>query len=85
MLTGDKGYYVPTGGMFKYVTAANYFGELLEWCGFAIATCSVFGLGFAFNTACNLGPRALDHHHWYIARFKDKYPRQRKALIPFLW
>ncbi len=25
------------GGMFEYVSGANFFGEILEWTGFAIA------------------------------------------------
>ena len=27
---GDTGHYIPYGGMFRYVTSANYFGELTE-------------------------------------------------------
>ena len=33
---GDTNHYLPKGGIFNYVTSANYFGEILEWCGFAI-------------------------------------------------
>ena len=35
---GDRAHYIPMGGMFKFVSSANYFGELLEWIGFAIAS-----------------------------------------------
>ena len=39
---------------------------------------------FAFFTACNIGPRAYQHHQWYLAKFGSDYPRERKAVIPFL-
>ena len=47
------------GGMFKYVTAANYFGEILEWTGFAIACWSLPAFAFAWWTFANLAPRAM--------------------------
>ncbi|SLI77774.1 steroid dehydrogenase [Mycobacteroides abscessus subsp. abscessus] len=34
-------------------------------------------------TAGNLVPRAFATHRWYREKFAD-YPRNRKALIPFL-
>jgi 3-oxo-5-alpha-steroid 4-dehydrogenase 1 len=40
---GDTGYYIPKGGMFEYVSGANFFGEILEWTGFAIASGSTAG------------------------------------------
>lgn len=79
-----KGYFVPTGGLFDYVSCANYAGEILEWTGYALATWSLPGLAFAVYTFSNLAPRAQRHHRWYIQNFKD-YPIQRKALIPFIW
>jgi hypothetical protein len=44
---------------------------------------SLPALSFAIWTAANLAPRALSHHAWYRARFAD-YPKQRRALIPFM-
>ena len=40
---GDTRHYIPRGGMFRYVSSANYFGELLEWVGFAVASWSSHG------------------------------------------
>ena len=82
---GDVGgYKIPRGGMFEYVSGANYFGEILEWGGFALAAWSLPALSFALCTVLNLGPRALHHHAWYQEHFKGKYPSARKALIPFV-
>eukprot|EP00638_Chattonella_subsalsa_P003976 CAMPEP_0117756066 /NCGR_PEP_ID=MMETSP0947-20121206/13832_1 /TAXON_ID=44440 /ORGANISM="Chattonella subsalsa, Strain CCMP2191" /LENGTH=242 /DNA_ID=CAMNT_0005575533 /DNA_START=71 /DNA_END=796 /DNA_ORIENTATION=+ len=34
---GESGYKIPYGGLFNYVSGANFAGEILEWIGFAIA------------------------------------------------
>jgi protein-S-isoprenylcysteine O-methyltransferase Ste14 len=79
----ETGYKIPRGGLFRYVSCANYFGEIIEWFGWALATWSLPGLAFAVWTVANLAPRAFRHHRWYRRSFPD-YPRDRKALIPFL-
>ena len=80
---GNSEYQIPTGGMFKYVTCPNYLGEMMGWLGWAIMTWSLAGLGFFIFTLCNLFPRALSNHKWYLEKFKD-YPKNRKAIFPFL-
>jgi len=79
----NNGYSIPMGGLFKYVSCPNFFGEILEWAGFAIMTWSPAALAFFAWTLVNLLPRALDHHKWYITKFEE-YPSDRKALIPFV-
>ncbi|XP_008329457.1 3-oxo-5-alpha-steroid 4-dehydrogenase 1 [Cynoglossus semilaevis] len=81
---GETGYKIPTGGMFEYVSGANFLGEITEWAGFALASQSIQSLSFAFFTAVVLSSRAVSHHKWYLAKFDD-YPKNRKALIPFLF
>jgi len=80
---GDATYALPRGGLFEYVSAANYAGELLQWCGYALAVATPAAALFAAATAANLVPRALAYHRDYRARFPS-YPPQRKAIIPFL-
>jgi len=83
---GETGYKIPHGGLFRYVSGANFLGEILEWIGFAIAMRGALpGLAFAVCTACNIGPRAVAHHRWYLDKFKDSYPKDRRALIPFVF
>lgn len=76
-------YHVPKGGLFEYVTCAHYFGELLEWTGYAIACWSIWAFAFALYVFCNLAPRAISTRTWYMEKF-DNYPKSRKAIIPFL-
>lgn len=80
---GKKGYFIPRGGMFRWVSCPNFFGEILEWTGFAIMTWSPAALVFALWSFFNLVPRALDHHKWYKKTFPD-YPRERRSIIPGL-
>lgn len=44
------------------MSGANYLGEVVEWWGFAVATCSFPAFAFAFFSTCSLGPRAVHHH-----------------------
>ncbi|XP_036403017.1 3-oxo-5-alpha-steroid 4-dehydrogenase 2b [Megalops cyprinoides] len=81
---GDFTYKIPRGGLFDYISGANFFGEIMEWFGYAIATWSMPAFSFAFFTTCLIGPRAYHHHRYYIEKFSD-YPRARKALIPFIF
>lgn len=80
---GDEGYKIPEGGLYRYISCPNYFGEIIEWIGFAIATWSLPALVFAVWTIANLAPRAISNHKWYRDTFPD-YPRGRKALVPFV-
>ncbi|TNE85351.1 MAG: DUF1295 domain-containing protein [Deltaproteobacteria bacterium] len=82
---GETGYKIPEGGAYRYVTNANYFGELVAWTGFAIASWSLAGLAFALYTAANLVPRAATNHQWYLDKFGEAYPPERRRLIPYLW
>ncbi|CAK7297863.1 3-oxo-5-alpha-steroid 4-dehydrogenase 2 isoform X1 [Vulpes vulpes] len=81
---GEVTYRIPQGGLFTYVSGANFLGEIIEWIGYALATWSLPALAFAFFSLCFLGLRAFHHHRFYLKMFED-YPKSRKALIPFLF
>jgi 3-oxo-5-alpha-steroid 4-dehydrogenase 1 len=83
---GDTKHYIPRKGFYKYVTSANYFGELTEWIGYAILTWSPAGLLFAVWTFANLGPRAKSLTEKYEKEFGDEYRKLNKRhIIPFIW
>ena len=82
---GETDYKVPHGGAFEFVSGANYFGEIVEWSGYAIASGGRLpAVAFAFFTFANTAPRAHHHHEWYKAKF-DEYPATRRAVIPYIW
>jgi hypothetical protein len=80
---GETGYRIPRRGLFRWVSAANYLGELVEWLGFALAARTGAAWAFLLFTAANLVPRALSHHRWYREKFPD-YPPGRRAILPFV-
>ena len=81
---GESGYKIPNGGCYRWISNPNYFGELIEWTGWAIATWSISGVLFVVWTAANLVPRAISNHAWYKEKFAE-YPKARKAIVPFIW
>lgn len=83
---GDTKHYIPRKGFYKYVTSANYFGELTEWTGYAILTWSLPGVLFAVWTFANLAPRSKSLSEKYEQEFGEEYTSlHKKNIIPFIW
>lgn len=82
---GDTRHYIPRQGLYKYVTSANYFGELVEWTGFALLTASPAAWVFVWWTAANLVPRANAIYNRYVEEFGAEAVGQRKRIIPYIY
>ena len=83
---GDTNHYLPNKGLYKYVTSANYFGEIVEWTGFAILTWSIPGLIFVMWTFANLVPRANSIYKKYKEEFGEEFTkRPLKRVFPFIY
>ncbi|MDE5773264.1 MAG: DUF1295 domain-containing protein [Muribaculaceae bacterium] len=83
---GDTKHYIPHGGLFRYVTSANYLGEITEWLGYAILSWSPGAAVFVIWTFANLAPRARATHRRYLSEFGDEYARlRRRYIIPFIY
>lgn len=81
--TSPGEYVKPQGWLFNYVSCPHYFGEIIEWGGWALMTFSAAGFAFFIFTIANLFPRGVSSHRWYKLKFPD-YPEKRKSVIPFL-
>ena len=81
---GDTRHYLPAKGFYRYGTSANYFGELVEWTGFALLCATPAALLFVVWTAANLVPRAAAIHKHYREEFGDAVG-SRKRVIPFIY
>jgi len=76
-------YRIPYGGMFKYVSCPQYLGEIISFVGLATMTWNLGAVFVVAVTAANLIPRALVTHKWFNKNFDD-YPRERKAIFPYM-
>lgn len=77
-------YVIPRGGWFEWVACPHYFFELLAWLGLAFMSRHLF-LYIAFVGMFGyLAARSIKTLAWYRAKFAE-FPKERKALIPFLF
>ena len=76
-------YVLPRGGWFERVACPHYLFELLAWLGIALLSRHLFAyIAFAGMFGYLLA-RSLKTLSWYRAKFPD-FPKERKALIPWL-
>ncbi|KAF9237368.1 3-oxo-5-alpha-steroid 4-dehydrogenase-domain-containing protein [Melanogaster broomeanus] len=93
-----KEYYgIPHGYLYRYISYPNYFCEWAEWFGYALAAApippmtSLAGITrvvqppwvFFLCEIFVMLPRAYKGHQWYHDNFAD-YPKERRAVIPFV-
>ncbi|KAJ3225147.1 3-oxo-5a-steroid 4- dehydrogenase [Chytriomyces hyalinus] len=75
---------IPFGYGFNYVSCPNYFFEILGWVAITALNGSLVTLLFAVVGAVQMYVWAVKKHKRYLKEFGDKYPRNRKILVPFL-
>lgn len=80
----ETGYFIPKGPLYFLISCPNYFGEGLQWFGWAIMTWSLAGLVWWLFTEATFVPRSRQNHKWLRNQFLD-YPKIRKGLIPFIF
>ncbi|ORX44528.1 hypothetical protein BCR36DRAFT_334567 [Piromyces finnis] len=88
---GDKNikavYQLPCRRWFNLVDSPQYLFEIVIYFSFYII--SIFKnqtlLFVVVWTIVNLGVTAYGVHDWYMKKFKDNYPKNRKRIIPFIF
>jgi 3-oxo-5-alpha-steroid 4-dehydrogenase 1 len=82
----DNNYYLPMGWPFNRISSANYFGEILEWLGFAILTWSVSGFVFLLWTCANIIPRSKEVYSRYTQFFGEEFTSlKRYKIFPWIY
>ncbi|KYQ94080.1 hypothetical protein DLAC_04360 [Tieghemostelium lacteum] len=82
---GDTKHYLPEKGFYQYVLSANYFGEIVEWTGYALLSWSIAGAVFVLWTCANLIPRSNSIYRKYLDEFGPHRIGNRKRIIPFIY
>ncbi|GAB4485241.1 MAG: hypothetical protein Fur0016_10070 [Anaerolineales bacterium] len=78
------GYVIPRGGWFEYVACPHYFFEIVAWVGILLLSRHLFALVALVGMAGYLLARSRKTLAWYREKFPN-FPKNRKALIPFLF
>ncbi|TYJ47422.1 hypothetical protein E1A91_A02G188900v1 [Gossypium mustelinum] len=85
---GDRtdGYVIPHGDWFEVVSSPHYLSEMILYAGLLVAsggTDFTIWLLLGFVVA-NLVFAAAETHRWYLRKFEN-YPRNRRAILPFIY
>ncbi|CAI8054547.1 Steroid 5-alpha-reductase DET2 [Geodia barretti] len=80
----DTKHAIPKGPLYFLISCPNYFGEGLQWFGWAVMTWSLAGLVLWLVSEATFVPRSRQNHKWLRNQFLD-YPSLRRGLIPFIF
>ncbi|XP_009763848.1 uncharacterized protein LOC107822323 [Nicotiana tabacum] len=80
----EKGYKIPHGGLFGLVICPHYLFEILGLLGIAFISQTSFSFCCAVGCALYLMGRSYVTRKWYLSKF-EKFPKNVKALIPFVF
>lgn len=79
-----KEHKIPSGGLFDYVSSPHMTCEMLMYIALSLILFSNHTFKFVlFWVVSNQLESSLLSHWWYLNTFKN-YPKNRKAVIPFV-
>lgn len=79
-------HFIPRGGFFEYISCPHFFMEMVIYISFAIVggASHLALLSVVFFVISNQSVTSFFTHDWYIKQYAD-YPKNRKAIIPYLF
>ncbi|GLJ24750.1 hypothetical protein SUGI_0473120 [Cryptomeria japonica] len=81
---GKTGYVVPSGGLFDLVVCPHYLFEIVDWIGLAFISQTLYSWASVVWTVIYLAGRSYATRQWYLQKMEN-FPKQRKALFPFIF
>lgn len=77
-------YVIPRGGWFEYTACPHYLFEIVAWLGMALLSRHLFAWIAWLGMTGYLLARSRNTLAWYRQKFPE-FPKDRKALLPFVW
>jgi len=81
---GSTKRFIPYGYGYNFVSFPNYFFEMMAWVTLSLMTRSLAAWFFTVIATGQMVIWALKKHKNYRKEFGKEYPRERKAMVPFL-
>lgn len=76
---------IPQHHGFQRVTCINYFWRLCSWCMIASVSQTLFAWFYLVFLFLDLNRKAHRIHYQYVSKYRELYPHDRRALIPYLF
>ncbi|KAK9059843.1 hypothetical protein SSX86_020547 [Deinandra increscens subsp. villosa] len=82
---GEKEYKIPQGGLFDLVICPHYLFEIFGYVGISCISQTLYAFAFTLGTVVYLTGRSYATREWYVSKFGDKFPKDVKALVPYVF
>ncbi|KAL8242123.1 hypothetical protein R6Q59_012425, partial [Mikania micrantha] len=82
---GEKEYKIPQGGLFDLVICPHYLFEVFAYGGISCISQTLYAFAFALGTVFYLTGRSYATREWYMSKFGDKFPKEVKAIVPYIF
>jgi len=84
-LVSSGKYKVPEGGLFGLATCPHYLCECTGFWGIALVSGGLIPLSQATHLTAFMAGQSVATTRWYVQKFGDKWPKERKHMVPFVF